>query len=148
MQVIVSLIFLSLLLWSQTINEQIHALEKATPQERVELMNSIKKQLVSMNAQKRMETIEALRAKIENTEEEPKNELNHRDEERIEEHDEEESHSETLNIHHDMQEELVHHREVASRHNELHQHEYQHGHRVNEDQRISSECMGNREGAR
>jgi len=64
MRVIFSLIFLSLLLLSETINEQIHALETATPQERVELMNHIKEQLISMNEEKRMQTLGALRAKL------------------------------------------------------------------------------------
>ena len=72
MRVIFSLIFLSLFLLSETINEQIHALEIATPQERVALMNHIKKQLISMNEEKRMQTLGALRAKLQ-----AKNEENH-----------------------------------------------------------------------
>ena len=64
MRVLFSLIFLSLFLYSQTINEQIHALQEATPKERVALMNSIKEQLVTMNEEKRMQTIEALREKL------------------------------------------------------------------------------------
>ena len=64
MRVIFSLIFLSLFLCSQTINEQIHALEDSTPKERVDLMNSIKEQLVSMNEEKRMQIIETLREKL------------------------------------------------------------------------------------
>jgi hypothetical protein len=56
--------FLPLLLSAETINEQIHALQNATPQERVELMNSIKEQLISMNENKRMATLASLREKL------------------------------------------------------------------------------------
>ena len=72
MKVIFSLIFFSLFLLSETLNEQIHALEDATPQERVALMNHIKEQLISMNEEKRMQTLGALRAKLQ-----AKNEENH-----------------------------------------------------------------------
>lgn len=58
------LIFVSLFLWSQSFNAQIHALEKATPKERVALMNHIKKQLITMNQKERMKTLKALKAKL------------------------------------------------------------------------------------
>ena len=64
MKFIFSLIVTTVLLFSQTINEQIHALENASPEKRVELMNSIKKQLISMNQEKRMSTINSLREKL------------------------------------------------------------------------------------
>jgi len=64
MKIIFSLIFLSLSLLSETINEQIHSLETATPQERVALMNHIKEQLISMNEEKRMKALSKLRVKL------------------------------------------------------------------------------------
>jgi len=70
MRIVFLLIFSSLLLLSETINEQIHALETATPQERVELMNHIKEQLISMNEENRMKTLSKLRAKLQDKHEE------------------------------------------------------------------------------
>jgi len=70
MRIVFLLIFSSLLLLSETINEQIHALETATPQERVELMNHIKEQLISMNEENRMQTLSKLRAKLQDKHEE------------------------------------------------------------------------------
>ena len=61
---IFSLVVTTVLLFSETINEQIHALESASPQERVELMNSIKMQLISMNHEERMKTIGNLQKKL------------------------------------------------------------------------------------
>jgi len=49
---------------AEDINEQIKSLEEATPQERVELMNHIKEQLIEMNQHERMNTIEKLRSKL------------------------------------------------------------------------------------
>lgn len=49
---------------AEDINEQIKSLEEATPQERVELMNHIKEQLIEMNQNERMNTIEKLRSKL------------------------------------------------------------------------------------
>lgn len=49
---------------TQTINEQIKSLEQLTPKERVVLMNHIKEQLIEMNQNERMNTIEKLRAKM------------------------------------------------------------------------------------
>ncbi len=64
MKIFFSLIVITVLLFSQTINEQIHALEEASPEKRVELMNSIKRQLISMNQEKRMKTIGDLQKKL------------------------------------------------------------------------------------
>ena len=64
MKIIFSLIITTVLLFSITINEQIHALEKASPQKRVELMNHIKEQLISMNQEERMKAIGTLQEKI------------------------------------------------------------------------------------
>jgi len=64
MKIIFSLIVSTVILFPQTINEQIYALEKASPQRRVELMNNIKKQLISMNQEKRIETIARLQDKL------------------------------------------------------------------------------------
>jgi hypothetical protein len=54
------------LLSSQSINEQIQALEEATPEKRVELMNHIKEQLIIMNQDERMETIDLLKSQLHN----------------------------------------------------------------------------------
>ena len=64
MKIFFSLIITTVLIFSQTINEQIHALENASPQKRVELMNHIKEQLISMNHEKRMKTIANLQKKL------------------------------------------------------------------------------------
>ena len=64
MKLFISLFIITNILFSQTINEQIHALEKASPQERVKLMNNIKKELMNMNEEKRMSTISSLREKL------------------------------------------------------------------------------------
>lgn len=48
----------------ESINEQIKSLEQATPQERVEVMNHIKEQLIEMNQNERMNTIAKLREKL------------------------------------------------------------------------------------
>ena len=64
MKIFFSLIVTTGLLLSQTINEQIYALEDASPEMRVELMNSIKQQLMSMNQERRMKTIGILQKKL------------------------------------------------------------------------------------
>ena len=64
MKIIFSLMCMSLLLISSTINEQIHALENASPKERVALMNHIKEQLIEMNHAERMNTIASLQEKL------------------------------------------------------------------------------------
>ena len=60
------MIILCSLLSSQSINEQIQALEEATPKKRVELMNHIKEQLIIMNQDERMETIDLLKSQLHN----------------------------------------------------------------------------------
>jgi uncharacterized membrane protein YukC len=50
--------------FTQSLDEQIKSLESVTPKERVELMNKIKEQLIEMNQNERMNTIEKLRAKM------------------------------------------------------------------------------------
>jgi len=64
MKIIFSFIFITLLLFSQTINEQIHALENANPAKRVALMNSIKQQLINMKQEKRLKIITVLQKKL------------------------------------------------------------------------------------
>ena len=64
MKIIFLLVFLSLSIYAQTINEQIHSLEHATPKERVSLMNSIKQKLVMMNEDERVQTLTVLKARI------------------------------------------------------------------------------------
>lgn len=64
MKIIFSWIVISILLFADTINEQIHALENASPTQRVALMNQIKSQLVSMNEKKRKNTLSKLRKKL------------------------------------------------------------------------------------
>jgi hypothetical protein len=79
------------MLLSQSINEQIQALEEATPEKRVELMNHIKEQLIIMNQEERMDTIHLLKTQLHN-ENEVKEETHqefsqsHLDEEELHEH--------------------------------------------------------------
>ena len=56
-------LFLSLLS-ALSINEQIRSLERATPKERVALMNHIKEQLIEMNQNERMDTIHLLKSQF------------------------------------------------------------------------------------
>ena len=53
-----------ILLFSQTINEQIRALEHTSPKMRVKMMNNIKKQLIKMNQKQRKEALSSLRKKL------------------------------------------------------------------------------------
>jgi len=64
MKIIFLFLFLSLSIYAQTINAQIHALEHASPKERVSLMNSIKKKLVMMNEDERVQTLGVLKARL------------------------------------------------------------------------------------
>jgi len=132
MRVIFSFILLSLFLSAQPINEQIHALQDATPEERVELMNNIKKQLVSMNAQRRMLTIETLREQLKHKDEikHEVNDVDHTAEQVLE--DEIETHVEASETQQGREETMTQHEEATHIHNELHQHEYQHEHTAEE----------------
>ncbi len=64
MKLLFQLIILTILGFSQTINDELKELSNATPERRVELMNHIKEQLIIMNQQERNETIDKLRAKL------------------------------------------------------------------------------------
>lgn len=64
MKIIIVLLISVSIACTQTINEQIKSLEQLTPKERVVLMNHIKEQLIEMNQNERMNTIEKLRAKM------------------------------------------------------------------------------------
>ena len=64
MKAIFLVIFITILTFSQSINEQIKALQDATPQKRVDMMNEIKRQLIEMNQEERSSTIEKLRARM------------------------------------------------------------------------------------
>jgi len=64
MKVIFLLIFVLLPICAKTINMQIHALEHATPEERVSLMNSIKQKLVMMHENERVQTLGVLKARL------------------------------------------------------------------------------------
>ena len=136
MRVIFILIFFSLFLWSQTINEQIHALDKATPKERVALMNSIKEQLISMHTEKRMKTIETLQEKLQH-----KNE--HKQEVKID--DKNEAHSD-IKEGHDIVKEMMHKDESAHMHNELHQHQHNRRQEGKSDRETPSGHGNNRNG--
>ncbi len=123
MRIFCSLIFLSLFLYSENINEQIHALQNATPQERVKLMNSIKEQLISMNEEKRIQTLETLRDKLQHNSEvrhesnEVKNEMtNHM--EIVEERSSHENMFEYEEASHMQNHELNQHREYQEEHSE------------------------------
>jgi septal ring factor EnvC (AmiA/AmiB activator) len=113
MRIFSLLILINTLLFSQTINEQIHALEDASPEKRVELMNHIKEQLITMNQEERMKTLNTLRAKLQPTKQSSS------------EHQRESSPtSEHLNSleHHEIQEQMLHHQgESLEIHQELHQ---------------------------
>jgi len=114
MKIIFSLIFLSLFLLSETINEQIHALEDATPEKRVELMNHIKEQLISMNEEARNNTLDALRAKLQAKEEETpssNHEMGRHSDSKTHEnhsmHSEHEMHGEMMQENHEMYEQYI-----------------------------------------
>lgn len=64
MKIVIMLMFSLSIAFTLTLDEQIKLLEHATPKERVELMNKIKEQLIEMNQNERMNTIEKLRAKM------------------------------------------------------------------------------------
>ncbi len=64
MRLLFRLIILTILGFSQTINDELKELNGATPQRRVELMNHIKEQLIIMNQEERSKTIAKLRAKL------------------------------------------------------------------------------------
>ena len=64
MKIIYILLFVSSTLFSQNINEQIRTLQNLSPTKRVAMMNQIKKQLVLMNQQERVKTINLLKRKI------------------------------------------------------------------------------------
>lgn len=49
-------------LHGQTITEQIEAIQRAAPSERVEMMNRLKVQIASMNEAERMEALDALQS--------------------------------------------------------------------------------------
>lgn len=61
---LITIVLSTLLLKADTINEQIEAIQKATPQERVELMNALKKRLASMNEEERANAINTLQTEI------------------------------------------------------------------------------------
>jgi len=67
MRLLFRLIIITIFGFSQTINEQLKELETASPNRRVELMNHIKEQLILMNQQDRMQTINKLRAKTQHS---------------------------------------------------------------------------------
>jgi len=64
MRLFLQFIIITLLCSAQSINEQLKELEHAPPQKRVELMNHIKEQLILMNQEQRVQTINKLRAKL------------------------------------------------------------------------------------
>jgi len=64
MRLFLQFIIMTLLCSAQNINEQLKELEHASPQKRVEIMNHIKEQLILMNQEQRVETINKLRAKL------------------------------------------------------------------------------------
>ena len=75
MRLLFRLIILTILGFSQTINEQLKELENASPERRVNLMNHIKEQLILMNQQERMQTIHKLRAKLQPATEQRKEQI-------------------------------------------------------------------------
>jgi hypothetical protein len=63
-EIIAVLLGASILSGADSINEQIEVIQKASPQERVELMNKLKLQLATMNEQERSNAISALRLEM------------------------------------------------------------------------------------
>jgi hypothetical protein len=116
------MIILCSLLSAQSINEQIQALEDATPKKRVELMNHIKEQLIIMNQDERMETIHLLKSQLHNENgvvEETHQELsqNHlNEEEELHEHQLHQHHLSLEHIEENRDEELEH---LEPSHNEM-----------------------------
>jgi len=96
MKIFYTLFMVVSILSSQTINEQIQALEEATPTERVALMNHIKEQLIEMNQNERTETIHLLKAQFHN-------------ESRVDEHG-----HEVLSSEHLSQEQEIHEHQLGS----------------------------------
>ncbi|HHS93114.1 MAG TPA: hypothetical protein ENK82_07190 [Campylobacterales bacterium] len=126
MKIIFSLIFLSLFLLSETINEQIHALEDATPEKRVELMNHIKEQLISMNEAERMKTLGALKAKLHPKEEETPS-SNHE----MGRHNDSKTHeNDSMHSKHEIHEKMM-------QHNQEMYEEYQHQQRQSNTERVT-----------
>ncbi len=123
MKIIFSLICISIFLLSATINEQIHALEDASPKERVALMNHIKEQLIEMNHEERMNTITALQEKlhannghdtIESGQDIVENQDNSHESNEVES-------NEVKNLeHHELQEQMLTHHKIED---ELHHHQ-------------------------
>jgi len=64
MRLLFRLFIFSILGFSQTLNEQLQELEHASKARRVELINRIKEQLILMNQEERLKTIEKMRAKL------------------------------------------------------------------------------------
>ncbi len=147
MRVIFILIFFSLFLWSQTINEQLHALDKATPKERVALMNSIKEQLVRMNTERRMKTIETLQDKLQhkNAHQENAHQEELPEHNNIEIDDKNEAHSD-IKESHDVAKEMMHKDESVHMHNELHQHQHNRREEGVLDRETPSSHVNNRNG--
>jgi len=67
MRIVFTFLIFCTILFSQTINEQIRALQDISPRKRVEMMNNIKKQLIQMNQKQRNKTISDLRKKLQTT---------------------------------------------------------------------------------
>ena len=59
--------FFSFSVSAVSIDEQIEAIKKASPQERVRLMNEFKRKLVQMNRKQRLETITKMQEQINHT---------------------------------------------------------------------------------
>lgn len=54
------LLFLNGILWGTTIDEEIEAIQQAPVEQRFELMNALKKKIVEMKEEERMQSIEKL----------------------------------------------------------------------------------------
>lgn len=119
MKIIFSLIVTTVLLLSQTINEQIHALEDASPEKRVELMNHIKEQLVSMNQEERMNTISILQEKLQGSHEQNPKEHQENIEKETQEHSNEPTEFHPLEQHEIHEQINVSHNKGSAVHEEL-----------------------------
>ena len=114
MKIFYTLFMVVSILSSQTINEQIQALEEATPTERVALMNHIKEQLIEMNQNERTETIHLLKAQFHN-------------ESRVDEHG-----HEVLSSEHLSQEQEIHEHQLHQHHIKVEERQEEHEHQESE----------------
>jgi len=115
MRVLFILVIISVIGFPQTINEQIKVLKNASPQKRVELMNHIKKQLITMNQKERLQAIHILKAELQS-----KTEIHQEFPSQVEE------------IHHDSQDYQHHIKEIEDHQDQQDHQDHQDHHQNNQ----------------